>query len=91
MPDSNPGPMPQKSGVLPMSHHIHEAISTKAGILVLDMRAEHSIGNGENSSGLENLTPGKGIQFNHLIEPYTLIGVAGKLDCDWLKEVINVI
>ena len=23
MPDSNPGPLPQKSGALPMSHHIY--------------------------------------------------------------------
>ena len=24
MPDLNPGPLPQKSGALPMSHHIYE-------------------------------------------------------------------
>ena len=28
MPDSNPGPLPQKSGALPMSHHIYKWATT---------------------------------------------------------------
>ena len=54
MPDSNPGPLPQKSGALPMSHHISikikiaivrtkqvEDLDSEAGVLaVLDELAE---------------------------------------------------
>ena len=53
MPDSNPGSLPQKSGALPMSHHIYKITS---GVAYLP--GEHRLGLGQLA---EYLLVGRGV------------------------------